>query len=143
MNAYTAKLVQFATAVGTTQAAKLWLIDNAPKMSKADKVDADIAVVNALSTLYGIEAMASTRPVLSGWTFSPKGGDESYKAACNCANVALSKTRAIILGKQKAAPDALSGFDKAVLLIEKKIKEGDVDAIRAAKRLMLLVKAAG
>lgn len=143
MNAYTTKLVSFAIAVGTTQAAKLWLIDNAPKLNKAEKIDADLGVVNALAKHYGVDAVESTRPVLSGYTFSPKGGDDAYKAACNCANVALSKTRAIILGKQKPAADALSSFDKAVLLIEKKIKDGDKDAIRAAKRLMLLVKAAG
>jgi hypothetical protein len=136
-------LVQFSLSVGTTHAAKLWLVEHAPKLNNAERIEADGHVVDALAAHYKVEATASTRPVLSGWTFSPKGGDAGYKVACNCANVALSRTRAIILGKQKAAPDAMTAFDKAVALIAKKIGEGDKEAVRAAKRLILLVNAAG
>ena len=49
MNAYTTKLVQFAIAVGTTQAAKLWLIEHAPTMRAAEKIEADRTVVMALA----------------------------------------------------------------------------------------------
>lgn len=136
-NAYTTKLVQFAIAVGTTQAAKQWLVEHAPTMRAAEKIEADRTVVMALAKKYGIEATESTRPLLSGLTFSAKGGDDSYKAACNCANVALSKVRGILLGKQKA--EGPGPVAKALALLAKKIGEGDKEAIRAAKKLVLLI----
>lgn len=142
MNAtqFTAKLVAFSIMTADAHSAKLWLIANAPAMSDAEKVTADEAVVDALMGHYKIAATMSTRPVLSGWTFKPEKGDTSLaaKAACNCANVALCRARAILNGKA-SVKEQVSGVARAMALIAKKIGEGDAEAVRAAKKLILLV----
>ncbi len=132
-------LIALATQAGDLRAARIFLRENAPKLSKAEKIAADEAVVDALAAKYGVEATKSQRPLFSGWTFSPKGGDADYKAACLCANVALSEARKVLAGKAKPA-EQVSRFEKAFATIKRGIEADDVEAIRFAKRVMALVQ---
>lgn len=142
---FVSRLVQFATVAGDVRAAKLWLLTHAPKMTRAEKIDADIAVVNALAQKYGVEATESKRPLFSGYTFSPKGGDDAYKAACNCANVALHSARAVLTGQKRTSEKApqVPAIRRAYETLANKVKAGDEDAVRLAKALFLLVKRSG
>jgi hypothetical protein len=85
---FVSKLVQFALFTAANADAKAWLQENAPRMSKSDKVDADLKVVKALEQRYGVEATESKRPEFSGWTF--KSG---------AAKQALYRARDILRGK--------------------------------------------
>jgi hypothetical protein len=105
---FVSKLVQFALFTAANADAKKWLQENAPRMSKSDKNDADLKVVKALETRYGVEATESKRPEFSGWTF--KSG---------AAKQALYRARDILRGKtvfqaQAAHTDPLARVAKAL-----------------------------
>jgi hypothetical protein len=142
---FTAKLVQFATAAGQLHAAKLWLIENAPKLTKAEKIEADKAVVLALSKHYGIDyAKAQKNGKLSMLCFPKNGGDAAYKAEANCATAALSRTRAILLGIGKKPADPAETkqkrIDNAFAFLKAQAEEGNPAARRAIKALVTALK---
>jgi hypothetical protein len=138
---FTTKLVQFATAAGTLHAAKLWLVEHAPKLTKAEKVEADAAVVKALAKHYGIDyAKAQKNGKLSMLCFPRAGGDESYKKAVNCATVALHRSRAILLSINAKKPDpevrVQQRIDASFAFLKAQIESGNPAARRAAKALV-------
>lgn len=67
---FTSRLIDFAVSVSNTAAAKAWLVEHAPRMNKAEKLEADKAVVKALAKRYNVEPKESERPVLCGLTFA-------------------------------------------------------------------------
>jgi hypothetical protein len=143
---FTTKLVQFATQAGTLHAAKIWLIEHAPKLTKAEKVSADEAVVKALAKHYGIDyAKAQKNGKLSMLCFPRAGGDDNYKRAVNCATVALHRSRAILLSinAKKADPDVRvqQRVDASFAFLKAQIESGNPAARKAAKALVLALKA--
>ncbi len=140
---FTAHLVTYALHAGDMQAMRLQLLEQAPKMKAAEKIEADKAVVQALAKKYGIEAT----PVQKGGkfsklTFDKRGGDDAWVRACNCANVALSRARAILQGKVKAKANE-SAAQRAFNVLSAKLDAGDEEAKALVKALFLSIKGKG
>jgi hypothetical protein len=127
---FVSKLVQFALFTAANSDAKRWLQDNAPRMSKTEKVEADLKVVKALETRYGVEASESKRPEFSGWTF--KAG---------AAKQALYRARDILRGKtvfqaQAAHTDPRARLVKALAKLSKRDRmwvEREAEKLAAAE----------
>lgn len=142
---FTTKLVQYATNAGTLHAARIWLTENAPKLTKAEKIEADLAVVKALAKHYGIDyAKAQKRGVLSMQCFPKTGGDDAYKRAANCASVALHKARQILLGigakKADPAERVQQRVDSSFAFLKAQAEAGNPAARKAIKALVLALK---
>jgi len=109
---FTNRLIDYANVTATGMLAKAWLLENAPKMNRAQKIEADRAVVMALAKRYEVEPHESKRGVLSGFT----------------------------LGSGSTAPgQALKRARDILLVNEKKVAAQHVDPVeRAAKMLARL-----
>lgn len=92
---FISRLVEYSLRAGDMAEAKAWLIENAPKMGKQQKIEADGMVVAALERKYEVEAKPSERPEFSGWTFE-KGS----------ARTALYRARDILRGGSVFATQA-------------------------------------
>lgn len=143
---FTTKLVSYATAAGTLHAARLWLTEHAPKLNKAEKIEADLAVIKALAKHYGVDyAKAEKNGKLSGYCF-PRGGNvtEDYRKAAQCATYALHKARAILqgIGAKKADPAdrIVQRIDSSFAFLKAQIEAGNPAAKRAAKALLASIK---
>lgn len=90
---FTSRLIDFAVSTANTFAAKQWLLENAPRMNKAEKIAADKAVVHALAKRYDVEPHESQRGVLSGFTLG---------SGSTPAGQALARARAILIGPSTA-----------------------------------------
>lgn len=94
---FKSKLVAFALENAKNFALKQWLIENAPRMSKAEKIEADKAVVHALAAKYNVEPHESQRGKLSGFTLG---------SGATPAGQALARARSILMPKPATAQAA-------------------------------------
>jgi hypothetical protein len=111
---FVSKLVQFALFTAANADAKAWLQENAPRMSKSDKVDADLKVVKALEQRYGVEATESKRPEFSGWTFKR---DDAKQALYRARDILRGKT---VYQAQAAHTDVVAQMAKYASSMRKK-----------------------
>lgn len=135
-------LTEYADTASDAQHMRAYLTEYAPKMTSAQKNDADACVVAYLEGKYSVEASASKRPEFSGWTFNaPKNSSADMVRGMTAARVALHKARAILKGKQAKTAEPTDKMDRAFATLAKAIKAGDKTAARRVRQLVLLLSA--
>ena len=141
-NTFCVHLTQYADTASDAQHMRAYLTEYAPRMTAAQKIDADGRVVAYLEDKYGVEGTASKRPEFSGWTFNaPKDSDADMVRAMSSARVALHKARAILKGKQAKTAEPIDKMDRAYATLAKAIKAGDKGAAKRVRQLVLLLGA--
>ena len=160
LSLFQTNLLEFVQARATASQMLAALKRHATKMTQPERVECDGMIVLALETKYGIESRASSRPVLSGWTFAPTKEQKDSLAPDQlgvfyAANVALSDARGILVQRETAAKGssrakkagnaAQAGqgspmtVKAATDFLAAALKAGDADAKAAVKALMLAI----
>lgn len=164
LSVFTKHLTQFAATQGDAALMAVWLREHAPKLNKAQRVEADRAVIATLERKFGLKAVESSKVSLrrlSGFSFSKSGvEDADTLRMTSAANMALSRARdilegqshkkvgaslTVVLEKKASSEDEgkrIEALDACYAGFAALIKAGDKTAAKRVEQLFLVAKKA-